>query len=604
MASTYIDTRNLKFTLFELLKVQELCQYEFFADHEHETLEMMIDSAKQIADEHFFPFLEEADRKGVTYENGTVTVHPQVKKVMEVMGENGWIGPTFSYEDGGMQLPHTLGLAAEFIFNAANNNFAGYPGLTAGAAKLIASFGSDELKAAFIEKMTTGKWQGTMALTEPQAGSSLSDITTSATPMADGTYRISGTKIFISSGDYTDIENVVHLMLARIDDAPPGTKGISLFVVPKHRMTEGGNLEYNDVTTAGVFHKMGQNGYATVHLVMGEKDDCHGYLVGEANRGLSYMFQMMNGARLAVGMTGTAIASAAYHASLQYAQERPQGRRWGDRDLSKGQTLIINHPDVRRMLMSQRAMVEGTLSLILEGGRYLDLEHVSEGEERKKYNLLAEILTPITKAYPTDAGLQSVSNGMQVLGGYGYCEDFPLEQYYRDIRITPLYEGTNGIQSLDLLGRKVTMENGAAFKLLMGEIGQTVAAASSHDDLRKYAGKLKAEIDRLIDVTQHLSGIAMKGQVELFLADATIYMELFGLVTVAWQWLKQATLAAEKLAAGNLLAEDTAFYEGKIHTMKFFFVYELTKCIGLVETLKAEESLTVLTDKDVLQEQV
>jgi butyryl-CoA dehydrogenase len=229
---------------------------------------------------------------------------------------------------------------------------------------------------------------------------------------------------------------------------------------------------------------------------------------------------------------------------------------------------------------------------------------VSEGEEKKKYHLLAEILTPITKSYPTDAGVQSVSNGIQVLGGYGYCEDFPLEQYYRDIRITPLYEGTNGIQSLDLLGRKVTMENGAAFKLLMGEIGQTIAAASAHDALKSYAGKLKAEIDRLVAVTQHLSAIAMKGQVELFLADATVYMEMFGLIAVSWQWLKQATLASEKLADGDLLEEDRRFYEGKIHTMKFFFVYELTKTLGLAATLMAEENLTVLTDEDVLQEQV
>ncbi len=599
MASEYVDMRNLKFLVNEVHRAAELTEYPYFADHESETLDMMLDAAKQLADDHMFPYLEECDRFGVLFEDGKVTVHPQVAKVMKAMGENGWIGSTFSYDDGGMQLPHMIAFVAEYIFEAANNNLTGYPGLTGGAARLIVSFGSDELKETYVPNMMAGKWQGTMALTEPQAGSSLSDITTSATPQDDGSYKIQGTKIFISSGDYESTENVIHLMLARIDGAPKGTKGISLFVVPKHRL-ENGQLVANDVITAGIFHKMGQNGYVTTHLSMGENDNCHGYLVGEAHRGLAYMFQMMNGARIAVGIGASSIASAAYHASLQYANERPQGRRWGDRSLDQPQTLIINHPDIRRMLLVQRAISEGSISLAIQCARYSDLMHVSEGDEKKKYDMLLEILTPVCKTYPSEEGIRSVSNGIQILGGYGYCKDFPMEQYYRDIRIMALYEGTTGIQSLDLLGRKVVMDNGAAFRLLMGEIQETLQAAGAIQSLKNYSQLLGKELKRLADVTQHLAAIAQKGDIELFLADATVYMELFGLVTVAWQWLKQGVISEQALSNVALSDGEKQFYQGKIHVMKFFFVYELPKAAGLAKTLLSAESLTVLKETEAV----
>lgn len=599
MASEYVDMRNLKFLVNEVHRAAELTEFPYFADHESETLDMMLDAAKQLADDYMFPFLEECDRFGVLFEDGKVTVHPQVAKVMKAMGENGWIGSTFSYEDGGMQLPHMIAFVAEYIFEAANNNLTGYPGLTGGAARLIVSFGSDELKETYVPNMMAGKWQGTMALTEPQAGSSLSDITTSATPQKDGSYKIQGTKIFISSGDYESTENVVHLMLARIDGAPKGTKGISLFVVPKHRL-ENDQLVANDVITAGIFHKMGQNGYVTTHLSMGDSDNCYGYLVGEAHRGLSYMFQMMNGARIAVGIGASSIASAAYHASLQYANERPQGRRWKDRSLEQPQTLIINHPDIRRMLLTQRAISEGAISLAVQCARYSDLMHVSDGDEKKKYDMLLEILTPVCKTYPSEEGIRSVSNGIQILGGYGYCKDFPLEQYYRDIRIMALYEGTTGIQSLDLLGRKVVMENGAAFRLLMGEIQETLQAAGVVKSLEKYCQSLGKELKRLADVTKHLAAIAQKGDVELFLSDATVYMELFGLVSVAWQWLKQGLISEQALSNVALSEGEQQFYQGKIHVMKFFFVYELPRSAGLAETLLSAESLTVLKETEAV----
>ncbi|MEM6700630.1 MAG: acyl-CoA dehydrogenase, partial [Bacteroidota bacterium] len=469
-------------------------------------------------------------------------------------GEMGLIGSHFDYEHGGLQQPKMVHAAAYHILDCANNNVSGYLGLDEGAAKLITSFASDELIEQYVPKMIAGKWGGTMCLTEPQAGSSLSDVVTSATPQGDGTYKIKGQKIFISAGDHEYVENTIHLLLARIDGAPSGTKGISLFIVPKNRIKEDGSLESNDVITAGDFQKMGQRGYATTHLVFGESDDCTAYLVGEEHRGLKYMFQMMNGARIAVGLHATSMATAAYYASLQYAKERPQGRRIsnaGQKDVSQEQTLIINHPDVRRMLLLQKAVVEGALSLVMEVARYEDLEKTSEGEEKEKWNLLLEVLTPIAKTYPSEMGLTSISNGLQILGGYGFCTDFPLQQYYRDIRITSLYEGTTGIQSLDLLGRKMTLRNGKGLQLLVSEIQQTIEAAMTFDDLKPYAKKLIANLELNQKVLGFLIPFAMKGEHERFLSDATIFMDLMSTTVMAWQWLKLATVAKQKLVMGN-----------------------------------------------------
>lgn len=449
--------------------------------------------------------------------------------------------------------------------------------------------------------MLAGDWQGTMALTEPQAGSSLSDLVTTAIPQNDGTYKIDGQKIFISGGEYDQVDNIIHLLLARIEGAPLGTKGISLFVVPKHRVLDDGSLEYNDVFCAGEYDKMGQKGYATTHLVFGEKNDCTGYLVGDANKGLKYMFQMMNGARLEVGLTANAIACAAYHKSLQYAKERPQGRKLsnnGAKDASKDQVAIIEHPDVRRMLLLQRSVVDGAFSLGVTCAKYLDISHHSTDEkERERAHLLLELLTPITKTYPSEMGRVSVSNGLQVLGGYGFTTDFPLEQYYRDIRITALYEGTTGIQSLDLLGRKAVMKNGAAMYALGEEIMKSISEAKTFDDLAPYANVLGGKLELLQKVIAHLLGYAMKGNYERFLADASIFMEFASTLVIAWQWLQMATKAKQALVTGNMKFSQE-FYENQVHTMKFYFKYEVPKTSGLSETLLNEEMLTIKKAED------
>ena len=593
MAKEYANMRNVKFLLNEVHKVKEVLEYPMFSAYDEEAVDMMIDAAKQIGDTHMFPYLEEMDRFGVKYEKGSVKVHPNVKTLLNALAEGGWISAKAPEEWGGMDLPFIVDAAAQFIFAAANNGAMTFAGLTFGAANLILSFGTDELKEAYLPQMFGGKWQGTMCLTEPQAGSSLADASTFATPQGDGTYKIKGQKIFISGGDGDGYDNVVHMVLARVAGAPAGTKGISLFLVPKLRKNDNGEFEHNDVTTAGVYQKLGQKSNPACHLMFGEKDDCIGYLIGQENRGLIQMFQMMNEARLAVGLSGAGTASAAYHMALEYAMERPQGRRLNQKDMTQEQVNIIQHPDVRRMLLLQKSVVEGSLSLLLECAKFADLEKVTEGDEKEKYALLLDILTPIANTYPTEMGIRSVSESMQCLGGYGYCKDFPAEIFYRDVRIMTIYEGTTGIQSQDLLGRKVTMHSGKALMLLAQEIMATIAEAQTFDDLKGYAKQLSDELMSMQRVTTHLLDFAKSGDVERFLADANFYMEMASTVVVAWQWLKQATFAKQKLVAGSPSTDDVRFYESKIHTFKYYFTYELPKTMGLAHILMGDKNLTI-----------
>jgi len=600
--SDYTNLENLRFLLNEVHDIEGVLKYERYADYDTEAIEILLQSTKDTCDKEYFPFFKEMDEDPARFENGKLYVHPQIGKVVKLAGENGSIGAQFNYEDGGQQMPHLLYGALSHIQSAANNNIGGYFGLTAGAAGLIISFGSDELKQTYVPKMLAGEWAGTMCLTEPQAGSSLSDITSSATPLDDGSYKIKGQKIYISGGDHEYNDNFIHLYLARIDGAPSGTKGISLFVVPKNRIGEDGELIPNDVQTAGDFQKVGQRGYCTTHLMLGEKDDCYGWLVGAPNKGLSYMFQMMNGARIDVGMTAASIATAAYYASLKYAKERPQGRKLstdGSKNPSEEQTLIINHPDVRRMLLLQKAVSEASVSLLLKCSRLLDVSHNESGEVAEDAHDMLEWLTPIAKTYPSEMGITSVSTGLQVLGGAGFCSEYILQQYYRDIRIMSIYEGTTGIQSLDLLGRKSTIKNGRALQLVGKEVQKVVENASTFDDLKPYADKLASKMKDMQEVFMHLLQFAMKGNHERFLSDATIFMEFASTIVVAWQWLEMATEAKKALVTGQL-NQTEAFYESKVHTMKFYFKYELPKTSSLKETLMDEEVLTIMKEKELI----
>lgn len=602
MANQYVDLETLKFLLYNVQGLQEVLDQERYADYDKDSIELLLNSVKDFSDKELFPYFREMDEKPAHFKDGEIVVHPQVNKFMAAGGEMGLIASPFSYEDGGMQMPAMALHAATFIQDAANNHLPGYIGLTIGSAELIAHFANQALKDIYLPNMLTGQWGGTMCLTEPQAGSSLSDIVTSATPDGDA-YKIHGQKIFISGGDYQGAENIVHLVLARIKGAPAGTKGISLFVVPKNRPTADGGLERNDVTTVADFEKMGQKGYCTTHLFFGDKEDCQGWLVGEANQGLKYMFLMMNGARIGVGRGAAAIASAAYQASLNYANERPQGRQLtstGKKDANQEQTLIINHPDVRRMLLLQKVITEGSQSLVLLTAKYHDLSIASAAaDERERYRLLLEIMTPVVKTYPSEAGITSVNNGVQVLGGYGFCSEYILQQYLRDIRISAIYEGTTGIQSQDLLGRKITMENGKALQLLSEEIKHSIKASMAHESLAPHAKKLGAKLQLTQEVLQSLMGFAMKGDYQRFLADATPFMEFFSTIVLSWLWLDIGRTAQEALVTGSK-EHSTDFYESKIHAMEFYFKYELPKTTGLAEILMDNrKALTIGTDKEV-----
>ena len=598
----YVAIDTLKFLLYNVHQVEELLTKERFADYDKTSLDIFLDSIKTFSDTALFPFIKDMDEKPSYFKDGKINVHPQFENIIKTAGELGIVGAIFDYDDGGMQLPSTVFQAAHFIMSAANNHVPGYFGLTSGSANLILSFGSRDLKEAYVPNMLDLTWGGTMCLTEPQAGSSLSDVVTAATPTDQDYYQIKGQKIFISAGDHQFSSNFVHLVLARIKGAPAGIKGVSLFVVPKNRSTENGEFTYNDAAIVGEFEKMGQKGYCTTHIVFGDNDDCRGWLVGEANKGLSYMFQMMNEARISTGLMGASIASAAYYSSLKYANERPQGRKLnssGQKDATEEQTLIINHPDIKRLLFSQKAIVEGSLSLILQSSIYLDREMTSSSEEEKeKYNLLLEILTPIVKTYPAEKGIESISNAVQILGGYGFCSDFMPQQYYRDIRIIALYEGTTGIQSLDLLGRKITMKNGKALELLAIEIQETIKKASNFDELQPFANTLLENLGLAQKVIGVLMPHAMKGNYERFLADATVFMDFFGTIVIGWQWLKTATVAKQTLEDKNG-NQPELFYESKIHTMKFFYTYEMTRTKGLAKTMMNTEELTISVSKDI-----
>jgi butyryl-CoA dehydrogenase len=592
MAGKFVSMRNLKFLMYEVFDLVSLTKAPYYSQHNQKGFDMVLDASMKLAQKMLYPLFEEMDRKAPYLEDGQVKVHPQVKAIMKEFGQGGWIGASFPEAWDGQQLPGLLHCACQLIKSSANYSAGVYPGLTSGAARLINLFASDELKATYLPNMMDGKWQGTMALTEPQAGSSLGDLATTAFPTDQGYYLLKGQKVFISAGDHDGVDNVVHMLIGRIDGAPQGVRGISLFLVPKKRPDEKGKLISNDVNVSQVFHKMGYRGAPITELSFGDKDDCRGFLVGEAGRGLIHMFEMMNEARIGVGLGAAAIASAAYYAALDYCQTRPQGRKMGAKDMNTPQVPIIEHADVRRMLLFQRAVVEGSEGLLMQCSRYTDMLNIAPKEEHARYELLLDLLTPMAKSYPSEMGILATSQAIQCLGGYGYCEDFPVEQHFRDSRIHPIHEGTTGIQGMDLLGRKVMMKDGQAFILFLEEARKDVAAARAVAGVAPLAEQLEAALKTLEEVTAQLAGLIGKKGVEIFLADATLYLEMFGTIAIAWQWLLQATAARKALDNGPKPA-DMNFYQGKMITARYFFAYELPKIKGLVQRLTDNDPLTV-----------
>lgn len=437
-----------------------------------------------------------------------------------------------------------------------------------------------------MARLYRGEWTGTMALTEPQAGSSLADVKTRATPAPDGTYRITGSKIFISGADQDFTENVVHLTLARIDGAPPGTRGISLFAVPTRR-PEGGRLVDNDVQVAGVIHKIGWKGIPSCMLNYGEAGDCRGWLVGPENRGLACMFQMMNEARIMVGLNGVSTASVAYHEALDYARSRPQGRPAGAKDLSQPQTAIIEHADVRRMLLRQKAIVEGGLSLLLAASWQADLaEHAPEEEARRRAGLLLDLVTPVAKTFPAEKGYEANALALQVHGGYGYSSEYLPEAWLRDQKLNSIHEGTTGIQGLDLLGRKVVAAGGEALRIFSEEVASTVARAHRAGVEPGWCTAMERTMEVVGELTLALGSMGMAGEVEQMLRHSADYMELFSITAVAWRWLAQAAAACEGLARGGAGRD---FYEGKLCAAQYWFAVEVPRVPHLVELCRSGE---------------
>jgi butyryl-CoA dehydrogenase len=582
--SLILSRRDLDFLLHEWLEVETLTKRRRYAEHSRETFGAALDLAEQIATEHFAPHNRKADENEPRMVDGRVVLIPEVAAALQVFSEAGLMAGEFDEEYGGMQLPHTVGQAVFAWFKAANVGTSSYPFLTMANARLLLTHGSEEQKETYVRPMVEGRWFGTMALSEPQAGSSLADITTRAEPQDDGTYRLTGNKMWISAGDHELTENIVHLVLAKIPGGPAGVKGISLFIVPKFLVTGDGSLgERNDVVLAGLNHKMGYRGTTNTLLNFGEgahtpggRPGAIGYLVGGPHRGLTYMFHMMNEARIGVGMGATVLGYTGYLHALEYARTRTQGRPAGAKDPSAPPVRIIEHPDVRRMLLAAKSYAEGGLALGLYCARLVDEEQTAETEaDRARAHLLLETLTPIAKAWPSQWGPVADDLAIQVHGGYGYTRDYPVEQFYRDNRLNPIHEGTNGIQALDLLGRKVVMQGGAGLRLLGETIAATTARAAG-TEWAGFAGELDAAVGRLGTVTATLWGT---GDADLALANATSYLEAAGHIVVGWLWLEQA------LATG---ASTSDFHEGKRQAARYFRRFELPKVhvqLDLLESL-------------------
>jgi butyryl-CoA dehydrogenase len=586
MANPLLSDRDVEFLLFELFDAEALCGLPHFADHSRETFELYLASAKKLAREVLFPAYRPFDEAPPVLEQGRVKVHPLLSEVLPRMIELGIIAATRPVEVGGQQLPVLVACMANAYLMAANAGAYGFIGLTSGAGRLIESFGSEALKREYMDPMYEGRWTGTMALTEPQAGSSLSDVQTHATPTDDGYYLIRGSKIFISGGDQDVTENIVHLLLARIDGAPPGIKGVSLFAVPRLRR-EGEELVPNDVAVTGVIHKIGWRGLPSLALDYGENGDCRGWLVGEPHQGIRYMFQMMNEARLMVGVNGAATSSAAYHEALAYAADRPQGRRLGEKDPTQPQVPIIEHADVRRMLLRQKAIVEGGLSLLAECARLSDLsEHTTDDAERKRAGLLLDLLTPIAKTFPAERGFEANALAVQIHGGYGYSSEYLPESWLRDQKLNSIHEGTTGIQSLDLLGRKVMGHGGQSLFALRDELVATVADARAAGVDDEWCGRLEGALAALGSVTEHLGGLGMQGDVAGMLLHSADYMDLFSTVVIGWQWLKQAAVAKPGLDAGRATP---AFYEGKLCAAQYWINTELPRAGYLAALCRSGE---------------
>ncbi|MBA6353916.1 acyl-CoA dehydrogenase [Colwellia sp. BRX10-6] len=576
MASELMNQRDIEFMLYEFFDSESLLKRERYQDHDRHTFNEVIATAKTIAEKHFLPIRQKLDTHQPTFDGKKVHLIPELKPAIDAVIASGLSSATADYETSGMQLPPIIASIATSYLTVAGGVGLGYNMLTTANANLLSAHGSEDLIEKWVKPMRAGRFMGTMAMTEPGSGSGLGDLITKATKAEDGSYRISGNKIYISGGDHDLSENIVHLVLARLTGAPKGIRGISLFVVPKFLLNDDGSIgDDNEVALSGLFHKMGGRAQTSTALSFGEKNGSVGYLVGEENQGLKYMFHMMNEARIMVGTSAAVIGIAGYLYSLDYAKNRPQGRLPSSKDPLSPMVNIIEHADVRRMLLAQKAYAEGAFSLVLYGTQLSDDEKTAASAKEKEHaHLLLDFLTPIIKTWPSEYGTKANDLAIQVLGGHGYINEHPVELFYRDNRLNAIHEGTTGIQSLDLLTRKVPMNKMAGYLATLTEINITIEKAKNYQSLTEFSQQLTAAVKSLQLTTEALLTAMTTKNIDLALANSVKYLELFGHVIVAWLWLKQG-LVATKALENKPHQSDENFYQGKLQTLQYFYRFEL-----------------------------
>jgi alkylation response protein AidB-like acyl-CoA dehydrogenase len=574
---------DIRFLLHDVHDVAQLAALPGFEDATPDLIDAVLVEGAKICEEVLFPLNQSGDAEGVTHANGEVRTPRGFKEAYTQYAAGGWTGVSADPQFGGQGLPEAVRFVMEEMLCSSNLSFSMYPGLSHGAVSALMSHGSDALKQRFLPKLIDGSWGGTMCLTEAHAGTDLGMIHTKAVPSADGTYAITGQKIFISAGDHDLTENIVHLVLAKLPDAPGGTKGISLFLVPKFLPTESGGVgAKNGVTCGSIEHKMGIKASATCVLNF---DGATGWLVGEPHKGMRAMFVMMNGARLAVGLQGLGLAEVAYQNALAYAKDRLQGRALtGPKNPAGPADSILVHPDVRKGLLRIKAFNEGMRSLAYFVGIRIDLEHRHpDAAVRQEAEDLVSLMTPVLKAFLTDKGFDNTNIALQTLGGHGYIKEYGIEQYVRDARIAQIYEGTNAVQALDLVGRKLPMDGGRLVRRFFELVKGDVDAAAQVTGLEEFAKALGGSLYQLQKATMLLAerGFANPDEVG---AAATEYLHLMGYVAVGWQWLRMATVAQQQLAAGT---GRTVFLEAKLKTAHFYFSRLLPEAAALLSAIQS-----------------
>lgn len=590
-----MSRRDMEFLLFDWLDVDTLTKHERYAKHSHDIFVAVLDLAAQMAEKHFAPHNSVNDRCEPTFDGMTIKVIPEVAAALDTYARSGLLGSSMDERVGGGQLPHVVSRAAFTWLQAANSATAAYPLLTMGTANLLARYGSGEQIDRYVRPMLEGRFFGTMCLSEPDVGSSLADVTARAEPQTDGTYRLFGNKMWISGGEHEMGENIIHLVLARSTTSPKGVRGLSLFVVPRYLVAaDGGRGERNDVVAAGINHKTGYRGTVNALLAFGEgrrrpagQPGAVGYLVGEIDHGLEYMFHMMNEARVAVGGSAVALGYTSYLHAVDYARTRTQGRLPGSKNPLTKPVPIIAHADVRRMLLASKSYVEGGLALVLYAAKLLDDKLVAATAAKSdRLELLLDVLTPIVKAWPSRWCRQANDFAIQVHGGYGYSREFPVEQFWRDNRLNSIHEGTDGIQALDLLGRKVTMRDGAALKVLAAKIRESITRAP--EALRYATEPLESLLMRVEDVTAKLWAAQDPLRAT---ASASLYADALGHLVVAWMWLEQMTTAHRRSGPVHI---------GKLLAGRYFFSYELPTVGPALDLLERNDPILIELDDTYL----